>query len=662
MADLQPGVHPHFDIARFDVPDQRVLRRMALLFHLTRDGELRIGAGDSKYRYALIKPTRSMRGLLHTDREVMVVFSSYADFQPRTLDAFDHILGQSSEDFRIEKVVRILVSGDPHIARKLKDLFKSRPDAPIVVPFHTSEFSLSSTDQEIVSRIREFTFSRDLFSVSSPLKSDLYFYGRTSLINEIVSKLASGENFSLFGLRRSGKTSLISGISRALMSRGGRGVTIDCQSPSVHQLRWNELLQYIVNQVKREYNLPVGGDSKDRYDVRNASESFIKDMRSVKGKLKAEFIAILFDEIERISFGTASSTHWNVERDFLLFWQSIRSGFQSEASPFTFLMVGTNPSAIERTRIFESDNPLFGNVEKRFIPMFTAKQVEEMVDELGSIMGVAFDPECKIKLFQDFGGHPFLTRHACSFIAKEAQKRPIEIDRTSYAVGLNSYAVESDSYVDSVVGLLQEEYADEYEMLKFLGHGDYASFEGFAKDDQRLLEHLKGYGLVKSGSNAYFFSIGIVEKYFSRKDRPASLMSESSRKAEISKRRNAVELCIRGYILQVATIAFSKKERRQRLLSKLPTARRESIQEHELLLLFGADASPLFFNELTALICGHWEHFENSMEIGKSEFEYHMNTVNGLRVDAHAKSISDAEFEKLRVSMSALENAFATER
>ena len=76
MTTLQPGIHPNFDITRFDVPDQRVLRRMAQLFHLTREGELKIGTGDSKYRYALIKPTKLMQGLLHTEREVMVVFSS----------------------------------------------------------------------------------------------------------------------------------------------------------------------------------------------------------------------------------------------------------------------------------------------------------------------------------------------------------------------------------------------------------------------------------------------------------------------------------------------------------------------------------------------------------------------------------------------------------
>jgi hypothetical protein len=657
MTTLHPGIHPNFDITRFDVADQRVLRRMAQLFHLTREGELKIGTGDSKYRYALIKPTKLMQGLLHTEREVMVVFSSYPEFQARTLDAFDHIIENTPEDFRIEKVVRILISGDQHISRKLKDLFKSRPDAPIVVPFHTSEFSLATTDEAITSRVREFTFSRDLFSVSSPLRSDLYFYGRTGLINEIVSKLASGENFGLFGLRRSGKTSLVSGVSRALKGRSGHSITIDCQSPSVHQLRWNELLRHIVHQLKSQHGLPIGNEARDRYEVKNAADSFLKDMRQIKSKLKTDFIAILFDEIERISYGTASSPHWNDERDFLLLWQSIRAGFQSEGSPFTFLVVGTNPSAIERPKRFESDNPLFGNVEKRFIPMFTEKQVEEMVDDLGSIMGIGFNGECKIKLFQDFGGHPFLTRHACSFIAREATKRPTTIDRTIYASGVAAYTSDADSYVDSVVGLLQEEYEDEFEMLKFLGHGDNASFDSLANDDPRLLEHLKGYGLITAGAKAHYFSIGIVANYFSRRERPAELMTQSARKAEISKRRNDLEISIRKYIFQIGTFAFSKKDRRERLLSKLTQNRRDQVQLIELDEMFMGGESPLFFNELASIILGHWPTFENSIEVQKGEFEYHMSVVNGFRVDAHAKDINDGDFQKIRVSLSALEQA-----
>lgn len=103
MADINPGIHPHFEIAKFNVAQQRVLRRLSQMTHLTRDGQVELGR-DTKYRYALVRPTGQMRGLLHTDREVMVLFSEFPEFQSRTLDAFDRVLSEVTDEFRVEKV------------------------------------------------------------------------------------------------------------------------------------------------------------------------------------------------------------------------------------------------------------------------------------------------------------------------------------------------------------------------------------------------------------------------------------------------------------------------------------------------------------------------------------------------------------------------------
>ncbi len=609
---------------------------------------------DTKYRYALVRPANQMRGLLHSEREVMVVFSDYAEFQSRTLDAFDRILAESDDEFRIEKVARILVSEDPNVARKIKKLFESRPDAPVIIPFHISELSLASKSTDIAARIREFTYSRDLFSMSSPLRGDLYFYGRSSLINEICSKLASGENFGLFGLRRSGKTSLVNGVNRALQTRGGAGVVIDCQSPAVHQRRWFELLEHIAQSAKSALKSTAKLSKSEKYSEKDASETFLRDMKSIRKNTRVEFIAFLFDEIERISFGTASSEHWNTNRDFLHFWQAIRYGFQSPESPFSFLIVGTNPSSVERIKIFESDNPLFGNVEKRFIPMFTPDQVSEMVGDLGAIMGVQFDNECKSKLHTDFGGHPFLTRYACSHISQSAKERPLEVDRTVYAEGIDKFSTESHTYVESIVGLLRDEYPDEYEMLSYLGVGDHESFCAFADSDPNLYEHLIGYGIVCKGQKSYYFRIGSVENYFEKKSKPTKLLNQQGRLAEISSKRNALEKSLRSLLKNVISVQVAKKQRRDRIVSKVSPDRRESLQNFNFDDLCSEGQSPLYFDELKTVILGNWSYFENIIDLSKSDFEYHMTAVNKSRSDAHAKHVSDENFDKWRVSISEL--------
>ena len=658
MDEVKPGRHPNFEITHFAPEEQRVLRRMEQMFHLTRHGHLKLGQQKSSYNYALIKPAGRMRGILHTDREVMVVFSNYADFQPRSIDAFDAIVDETFEEFRVEKVVRILISGDHSVASKAKSVFQTLPDAPVVVPFHFNEFNLASKESDIIARIREFTFSRDLFSMSSPLKSDLYFYGRSDIINEISSKLSSGENFGLFGLRRSGKTSLIAGVARALTQRGGTSISIDCQSPSVHQLRWNELLRQISLDLKAKFTVQWKVGDVEAYNEKRAAITFLEDIRTINKQAKKPFTAVLFDEIERIAPGTASSEHWNNERDFLLFWQSMRAAFQSASSPIVYLIVGTNPKCIETISQSGSDNPLYGNVEKRFIPMFSSTQVSEMVSDLGAIMGVEFDDECRIKLYQDFGGHPFLTRYACSFIAKATEERPIVVDRTIYARGVEAYTSESDGYVESVVGLLKMQYPDEHLMLGYFGSGDQKSFNLLSTSDPKLLEHLYGYGILKKGIDNSYFNIGIVERYFSKKVRPVELVSAEDRLAEISNRRNLLEKAVRRHVKMVFSVNFPKSKRREKLVAKLIERRRTEVEGFQFDALLAQGASPLYFKELISIILGYWSEFENSIDLGKNDVDYHLNSINSLRNDAHANNLTDQDFEKARVSLTELEKVF----
>ena len=655
MSDVGPGRHPSFDITSFEVDEQRTLRRLEQLFHLTWYGSLNIGK-TSNYRYALIKPTRYVQSLLHTDREAMLVFSPYVEFQPRSLDAFDRILSESDDQFRIEKVVRILISSDPYVAKKIKSLFQSTPDSPVIVPFHTSELSSATTDEEIFQRFRDFTFARDFFSMSSPLRGDLYFYGRSDMINEISAKLASGENFGLFGLRRSGKTSIVNGVHRAIKKRGGVGIVIDCQSPTIHTRRWNELLFYIVSSLRNDLSISGNFRKESGYEERDAADSFLADMRLIKSRARVEFIAILFDEIERISFRTASSEHWNSQRDFLLFWQAVRSGFQSNQSPYTFLIVGTNPSAVEHNVILESDNPLFGNVEKRYIPMFDEEQLNEMIDDLGSFMGVSFKQHTKSRLFEDFGGHPFLSRYACSFICRKAIKRPLQVDRTLYEEGIAAFDVESAEYISHVVDMLKETYPDEYELLKMLAQDGSDTFSELADLDVRALGHIMGYGVIDKGIKSYYFRIGLLERFFSGQQKQSNLMSKQERRDEVSRRRNNLEERLRQKIDQVFQVVFPKNQRRDKVLRKLTENRRKELSNKTFDELLSDDCSPLYFNEVRQIIDGHWQKFENAFSINKTEFDYHMDVVNRHRnLDGHAGTITDEDFEKLRMSILELE-------
>jgi hypothetical protein len=111
--------------------------------------------------------------------------------------------------------------------------------------------------------------------------------------------------------------------------------------------------------------------------------------------------------------------------------------------------------------------------------------------------------------------------------------------------------------------------------------------------------------------------------------------------------------------MNVSKVSYPSKNRKNEILSKLKSERRDALMSHELEFILSPGESPLFFDELKSIIMGKWEDFANSIEIQKSEFELYMNTVNRYRSDAHSKDISDNDFDKIRVALNELEQVFA---
>lgn len=181
-----PGVHPNCHIEGFTTEEQEIIRRLSNEWFVTRNGGTLKVAG-SAYRYILIKPCDNYSMMFNIEREIICAFSAYAKFEPRTLDAFSMANAELS-DLRIEKVVRVLISNDPEIEPRIGRLLKSDPEQPIVVPFTYEELGKGGDPYFIRNRFRQHFYSRNLFAFLSPLKSDLFFYGRSQLVNGHIQK------------------------------------------------------------------------------------------------------------------------------------------------------------------------------------------------------------------------------------------------------------------------------------------------------------------------------------------------------------------------------------------------------------------------------------------------------------------------------------------
>lgn len=650
------GIHPDLQLSDFLVSEQNIIDTfLSKEWLITRAGKEK--CGNVYYRYVIAKPPKVYTDLFNLVREFIVLFSPYDEFQPRTLNAIDNIQ-HSFPGLRIEKVCSVVISKSSNIEQELRKILISDPEVQIVVPFTYDEFKQRSSNEFMKNRFKEYFFTRDLFAFQSELKKDLYFFGRNEIVHKLVTKHNSNENSGLFGLRKTGKTSIIHGIRRVLLSENILSVIINCQSPDFNLKNWNKALFYIIRQIKEQNSIVQKVRDENFYFGDKAVESFEKDLKNVLSKSKSKSILIIFDEIEHITYEVSHIDHWKKGYDFLTFWQAIRSVFQKENSLFTFLIAGTNPKSIEFTTINGTDNPIFELIPKdAFVPSFSVNQIEEMVSHLGKIMGLTFDETIFSRLKEDFGGHPFLIRQVCSYIHKcVTADRPARVDKIIYEKAKNEYNKRNATYNEMILEVLKNFYNDEYQMLEFLALGDIQTFKEFASISPTYTNHLLGYGIIDENNAEYYFKIESIRDYLSEKKKYKKIgLTQQDKLKEISERRNSLEPKLRTLIRQIIFSKQGENEAKKIVLNIMGTERERKYYSKTLKEIFDGDKSIIYFDDLRKVVCKEWNNFENIFGKNKSEFDTYMTNVNKYRKDAHAKNISDDDMALFRVSISKLE-------
>ena len=652
-----PGKHPMFNDSHFSDKEKVVINNLSKEFYVTNGGEtLNLGI-NSVYRYIIISPTGIYKDMFNLDREIIVVFSPYQNIQARTLDVFEHVLKRHSS-LRIEKICNILVSADDNVESSLNELIKSEPESQIIIPFSYDELQKIKDSYFFRNRFRKYFYTRDLFAFEAPLKKDIYFFGRTDLIQELINRLKSGENSGIFGLRKTGKTSLINGIERNLIKEDIKSTIIDCQDPSFNQRRWNESLYYLCTKVKSALDVKIQVPKEERFTEKDASsltEDFLKKCRK---KLSGP-IFLIFDEIENISRNTAPAEHWCNGKDFALFWQSLRSMFQRNNNFISYLIVGTNPTCIELPKIDNIDNPIFNHFNPLYIPGFEIKDTREMVRKLGKRMGLKFDETVYTKLTDDFGGHPFLMRHVCSLISKGVSEleRPVDIGRQSYSKGKDDFISNHSNYLEMIISVLKDYYPDEFEMLSMLANDDIKTFSEFAELHPSYTAHLLGYGLIKKERCGFDFNIDSVREYILDQSKFKKIgLSNEEMWAEISQRRNSAEIKLRKLIKLVLRISLGPQKAKELILDIFGGRRKEKLSNHSYDDLFNAAKGEIYFSDLSKIISKKWELFSNSFERTKQDTFKQLEFINASRADAHAKELTEEQFLYFRVCMTNLEN------
>ncbi len=652
-----PGINQKVSLAHFDETEKEIIRKISSEWYVTNGGGEIVLSTTSRYKYFLVKPTENYKELFNIELEIIVIFSNYSMFETRTLDSVSAV-EKKYQSLRLEKLCFVLISNDNNIVHRINELVKQDQESQIVVPFSYSELIGNADPYFVRNRFKNHFYSRDLFAFESPLKKDLYFFGRNDLVLKLVNRHRSNENTALFGLRKTGKTSVIFGIKRVLESLGEYSVFIDCQNPSLHKRNWNNVLWYILHELKNQIYSDLNLPNENLFTELNASLLFEEYLNITYKYLGNKSILLIFDEIENITFNTSPSEHWTTRLDFIFLWQSLRTIFQKNKNIFSYCIVGTNPNAIETSQIQGKPNPIFNQIYFEYIPNFDVPQTREMVRKLGRIMGLQFDESIYSKLTDDFGGHPFLIRHVCSLINKISdQTRPVRVDKMLYEKAKSNFHEENSSYVEMILGVLKDFYPYEFDMLKYIAIEDMTTFRQLAELSSEFTNHLIGYKIIDKSNNNYYFKIDAIKDYLLAKHKyEKALESPQERFIEISERRNDIEIKLRKIVRTILQANFGKSDATINYLNILGEPRKSKYYGISFNELFDPNICEVYFEDIRKSIIKYYELFKNIFGSNKEDFDFKMKQINKYRSDAHAKEISKEEMDMFRHSATFIQN------
>lgn len=469
-------------------------------------GAKRSAFNTTLYQF-IAKPSQIFAETFGLEFELLLVYSPYNSMQARTMQAINSLFQTDPAKGRVENLVCIVIS-DAHNAKEWINAYATEyQDLRTYVVFNKDEL-IASGKYSLSSEFRKQLGERDLFDVQLPLLDDLYFFGRQTILQHIQDNIRQCENSGIFGLRKTGKTSLLYKIKRTVENaNGGKVFIYDSKSAKIRIRTWTSLMLLILEDLRSAYNLvstPV--DVNDPIQVVEAFESAVKSIP------KTQRAILIFDEIEYISFSPPLDSHW--EKDYFDFWHFLWS-MQSSYRTLCFVIAGVNPKVVEISSVHSIQNPLFGIVKTYYIQGLTRDDIYDLARRIGRRMGLKFDYSAIDYLHKRYSGHPLLTRLALSFENRNAIQKPITFTRDMLIRDETPREEDLVPYCQHIVDVLKDFYSDEYTLLEFLSIGAVQDFIDLSTDPMSI-NHLKNYGLLTYENKMPKIEIPVVASYISR--------------------------------------------------------------------------------------------------------------------------------------------------
>lgn len=646
--------------------EEEVLEKLSKILYISYINHHDMGH-NNLFPYCLIGTTEVLKQYIRGKFEFLLVFSHFnnGDWQQNTLRASKEIRRTREVAERRPLVNFYMLISNARDLKQQIDRIKGGTDAA-VIPFSFDEILKCNTPEQIkrllLDRFDEYFFENNMLGEENPIEEDTLLFGdRGKIADSIVQRCKSKNRSGIFGLRRSGKSSVLRAVMRRLDYESIKYVKIEARS-SLENVKSYELALFNIAQEIRKITLGLQqeeGESREEFTRRlklrsnrtdyddNATQYFVEDVKEYTKNEDTFVIAI--DEIELITYNTATSKIWQDLQSYKAFWGALRD------CECPLILCGVNSTINEKSCIeFNGqtcDNPMFGRIHncaesgKTYLPPFTSEQTRIMLNTLGGYSNVAFD-NVYDSINRTFGGQPFAIRQFCAYMFNQTKtlRKPHELYQYSQATfdRLNDEFCSKQQGIELFTTILQHItiYKDEYEMLKRLALNP-EKIKTVEMKDMQLIDHLEKYGLIEYDQTTKFitFRIHAIQEYIKKTTtkRPED-MDNDERRHYVHDCVAEVEKALKRHILTYytkdgkemigASIIFKECRRDNNGFDETNYIFRE---------LFDHKKYTMYFSKLKWIIYNNWGTLGNLFESHKMKrerFKICMEDLNAGRTDA----------------------------
>jgi len=392
----------------------------------------------------------------------------------------------------------------------------------------------------------------------------------------------------------------------------------------------------------------------------NASQSFVEDVKLYCKNNNPFVIAI--DEIELITYNTASAQAWRNIEAYCGFWSALRD------CGCSLIICGVNSTINEiSTVVFDGitgDNPMYERITnssesyKTYLPAFTDDQTKQMINTLGGYSDIGFS-NVYATINKAFGGQPYAIRQFCAFIFDnvKSMRSHFELYEVSQATTDNLLARFNNSSAgrglcETILQHIRTYYKNEYILLEKMAHSPqkYNVIEGREK---QMIDHLEKYGLIEydAGTCYVAFKLNSIRDFLCEVcAKEPTAMDNYERRRYVQDFVADFEKKLKNHIYTYYNVNGKEDIGRNVVKSYISTnpnfgitidsdsCRFDELFEHRKFLLY--------FSSLKKIISSNWNYLGRKFTnkgIDKNRFEVYMDDLNAGRTDADHYDAEDTD-------------------